>query len=84
MLHFIKHLRVKALKLGLFNNDCTAITENLLKELSISPYKYEDNHNLFEKIFDKYEKEYQNENITAVYIKNIFYQHGYNIFKISY
>ena len=38
LFHYIKNIRLKALKSGLFSNDVNENTENLIKELGSIPF----------------------------------------------
>lgn len=59
LFHFIKTIRLKALKSGIFSNDLNENTENLIKELGSIPFLFNNNNDIIEEIFEKCKKYYE-------------------------
>ena len=74
MFHYIKNIRLNALKFGLFTKINEVITDNLIKDLSIIPYKYYINNNIINSIFENYECKYNDDTIKYNFnkFKNYF------------
>ncbi len=53
--HYIKSIRLKALKLGLYSNINRSITNKMIKELGSTPFLFNINHQIIEDIFTLYE-----------------------------
>jgi len=67
LFHYIKDIRLNALKMGLFNKTINSTTENFIRELSAAPFNYENNFNILTDIFRKYENIYENKEYTNIY-----------------
>ena len=60
---------LNGLKLGLFSKNYEIIKDNLIKELSIIPYKFFTNNNIINTIFENYECKYNDDSIKNNYNK---------------
>ena len=86
MFHYIKNIRLNGLKLGLFSKNYEIITDNLIKDLSIIPYKFFINNNIINTIFENYECKYNDDSIKYNYnkFKIIIEKIGNIILKMDY
>ena len=66
MFHYIKNLRLNLLKIGLINNEISNLTKELLINLGTISFKINDNPNIIEEIFKRFETQYKGTD----YIKN--------------
>lgn len=63
MFHYIKNIRIQALKHGLYSIDKSENIDSMIKELGADPFLFNNNSHIIEDIFDKYEYIFSNNNI---------------------
>ena len=63
MFHYIKNIRLQAVKHGLYSIEKSENIESMIKELGAAPFLFYNNSHIIEDIFDKYEHIFSNNNI---------------------
>lgn len=63
LFHYIKNIRLEALKHGLYSLDISNKIDHMIKELGSAPFIFHINNNIINDIFENYEKIFNQDNI---------------------
>ena len=69
LFHYVKNIRLYLSKLGLYNKNTTQLSNELLKELTTIPFKYQIDNKIFDKIFRIFEEKNSDNEFIYLYIK---------------
>lgn len=69
--HFVKNNKLKMFKLGFLSAKYSEYSINILKDISLLPFNYDNNKNIIEDIFTDYKTNLDSENSENVILLNI-------------
>ena len=69
LFHYVKNIRLNLSKLGLYNKNTIQLSNELLKELTTIPFKYQIDNKIFDKIFRIFEEKNSDNEFIHLYIK---------------